>query len=348
VNFFIKKLNSHELGYRNGVPGGAGQYILIPKHALTFFPNLSRTILNDEAELLINDIPLKYVYHNSKFASRNPDENRDEYRLYINSEIKGFKTPFLPDDIILLRQLERGYRMLYVSTTNSLYYNALALLNNPPSKTVKLLPDVYLSALANIAGEYKAAALFDPSIVFRDFWLKSDLILVHNPPLNPSVRTTLTELELEEALSKNLIEYKVLRRQHGSSRIERDKSFRRVVLSLYNFKCAISEGHNTFEYGYLINLEAAHIVPKENGGGDHPSNGISLTRDLHWAFDNGFFTIDNEYKIMVHPAIMETSSPLNEIHGQSILIPENELARPDKGALQWRKENIFGKFLILK
>jgi putative restriction endonuclease len=44
-------------------------------------------------------------------------------------------------------------------------------------------------------------------------------------------------------------------------------------------------------------LEAAHIVPVEDGGSDDPRNGILLSPNAHRAFDAGMWTI--------HPKTLE-------------------------------------------
>ena len=44
-----------------------------------------------------------------------------------------------------------------------------------------------------------------------------------------------------------------------------------------------------------MNVQAAHLWPDSWLGPLRPSNGILLSLDLHWAFDIGQFTIDNDY-----------------------------------------------------
>jgi putative restriction endonuclease len=35
-------------------------------------------------------------------------------------------------------------------------------------------------------------------------------------------------------------------------------------------------------------LDAAHIHQFKQGGSNHPTNGIALTKTAHWLFDRGF------------------------------------------------------------
>jgi HNH endonuclease len=336
MTFFLKKLNAHELGYRNGKPGGAGQFLLIPKNTIAFFPTLSSKKLNDSINITLNGVSLPYTYHNSKYSSLNPKEDRDEFRLYINSEIKNANTPFTPNDIILLvnTDLSNVFKMYYFPTTSSYYNNALSLLNSFPSKTAKLLQDSSLPILGitstlnnTIKVSTVTGSAFASTVAERE-------------------TSPLTEKELIEAFKEAVRVEKINRfTSESTSKIKRYSKFHDIILELYGFECCVTSSSNTYKFNRLSNLEAAHIIPKETRGGDHPSNGIALTRDLHWAFDEGLFTIDQEYKIKVHQQILNTNSTLNKFHGQIINLPKDLRAYPNKDALAWREKNIFGKFI---
>jgi len=62
--------------------------------------------------------------------------------------------------------------------------------------------------------------------------------------------------------------------------------FRQDVLQAYNKSCLIT-GESMQEV-----LEAAHIIPVENGGADESSNGLCLRVDIHRLFDSGNIKID--------------------------------------------------------
>ena len=49
----------------------------------------------------------------------------------------------------------------------------------------------------------------------------------------------------------------------------------------------------------LFNLEAAHIKPQAHQGTFLPCNGIAMCRDMHFAFDKGFFCISDDYRVIV-------------------------------------------------
>ena len=117
-------------------------------------------------------------------------------------------------------------------------------------------------------------------------------------------------------------------------------SFRDFVLLGYQNKCAIT--NEAIFYDKLINLEAAHIKPKSHYGSFLPCNGIAMSRDIHWAFDKGMFTINDDYTITVHEDVKNTL--LSKYDNQKINIPEEDFFKPEKNFLQYHKEKVFGLF----
>jgi putative restriction endonuclease len=78
------------------------------------------------------------------------------------------------------------------------------------------------------------------------------------------------------------------------------------------------------------------------------SNGLSLCKLHHAAFDAFFFTVRPDYTIQVRRSILdETDGPmlvvgLQQIHGQRILVPRRPAERPDIARLDKR----LGLFLL--
>jgi predicted restriction endonuclease len=64
---------------------------------------------------------------------------------------------------------------------------------------------------------------------------------------------------------------------------------------------------------------------------------------MHWAFDKGFITIDDEMKIVVHNEMKK--SILMEYSEQKIYLPIEPFFQPEKKFLKHHRENIFGLFL---
>ena len=63
---------------------------------------------------------------------------------------------------------------------------------------------------------------------------------------------------------------------------------------------------------------------------------------LHYAFDKGMFTIDDNFKVIVHPEV--ESNYLKKYNRKSLFIPENAFFRPDINNLHYHQTHIYGLF----
>ena len=110
----------------------------------------------------------------------------------------------------------------------------------------------------------------------------------------------------------------------------------------YGGKCAITK--RVISCNGFDNLEAAHIMPQAHNGSFLPCNGIAMSRDMHCVFDKGFFTIEDDYTIIIHPDVLRTDSYINEYNGTKITIPQVEYFRPHPQFLKHHRDNVFGTF----
>jgi len=322
---YVHKLNAQELGYRNGKPHGAGRYFYVSKSCISYFPPLSEVVLNDH--VLLDLIPpnadqvvlTKYVYHNDKFAA---DGSRDEYRLYLNSGNDPGRDYYKPDDIVVIVKIYEGndflYKVLHVKPSTADYKKLEGLLaatsTGRHNTTHALIP---LAALTFLEGLRKIT-------IGKKIIPKEIIAEALAEPISHSLETTEVESD--------------------TTRIVRSRSFRDLVLYFYGYQCAITRKTFVIDHKDFINLEAAHLLARASGGGSNPSNGMALERNLHWAFDKGFFTVTDEYKVEVHPKAMRINY-LREKHGAELAVPEDSRTRPNKDSLKWHRENVFGLFL---
>jgi len=333
---YIHKCYENELGYRNGIPKKAGRFIFISKQVANFFPYLSKIELNDNVLINIVDmnnniVSCNYVYHNSKTATNNQRETRDEYRLYIPSEIDTNRDLFKPNDIITFTKHkiedEIYFKMNLFQFSNFddnyRYLNSLLEQAKTGSKDINHL-------------------LVDLNLV--DF-LKVELKLDNQEKIIPS-ETIDKMLENQKHLFEDLEE-----RTKKDNIVPSDETgliksnnFRDIVLFAYMGKCAITG--KSIHYQTLSNLEAAHVMPQSHNGPDAVPNGIALSRDLHWAFDKGFFTIcfsDNKYLVCVHENVKDNEI-MKEIDGLEIFKPSDLRFALHKNALAYHQKHIFGTF----
>lgn len=116
-------------------------------------------------------------------------------------------------------------------------------------------------------------------------------------------------------------------------------AFRIVVTDAYQRRCSIS-GEKT-----LPVLEAAHIKPYAEQGPHEVSNGILLRSDLHTLYDDGYITIDKDYRVDVSKRLHEdfgNGKDYYKYHGSKLFIlPESVNEMPSKEYLEWHNENVF-------
>ena len=116
-------------------------------------------------------------------------------------------------------------------------------------------------------------------------------------------------------------------------------AFRVVVTDAYQRRCAIT-GEKT-----LPVLEAAHIKPYAEDGPHSVNNGLLLKSDFHTLFDDGYITIDRDYRIDVSKKLHEdygNGKDYYKFHGKKLLIlPEKQIELPSREYLEWHNEHVF-------
>jgi hypothetical protein len=164
----------------------------------------------------------------------------------------------------------------------------------------------------------------------------------HAGALSDDLIETALQLQTLEKWSPYVAEERAVYRV---SRQKRDDAFRRIVLENYDRSCAVLGWK--FEHEGVTEVQAAHIIGKEVRGTDDPRNGMALSHTAHWAFDEGLFTITDQYEVLIHPKALAAKHrlfPLMEKQGQRIALPAEESNYPHSEALAWHRDEVFGKF----
>ena len=115
-----------------------------------------------------------------------------------------------------------------------------------------------------------------------------------------------------------------------SLRRERNPEFPKIVKQAYDYSCAVCK-KRIFDLQGNPEVEAAHIYPKALDGVDDIRNGLALCKSHHWAFDQGLFSISDEYQILVNQKIVNEESYFEEIgkYNKTIInLPEKHSLRP--------------------
>ncbi len=123
----------------------------------------------------------------------------------------------------------------------------------------------------------------------------------------------------------------------------RVKAFQKIIADLYDHRCAFCGVRMLTSEGCSL-VEAAHIIPWQKSKDDHPTNGISLCKVCHWAFDNGMITVGNDYEIIVSKRVNDDeNSPghVIELSGRQILKPKDKRLWSGQDNLGWHRGNVF-------
>lgn len=125
-------------------------------------------------------------------------------------------------------------------------------------------------------------------------------------------------------------------------RVNQD-AFRSMILNLYEKRCALT-GINIPAL-----LVASHIIPWAVNQQErlNPENGLCLSALYDKAFDKGFISFDDQYRVILAEKIkLYQVEPyygkhFASIEGQTISLPEYH--RPNKEFLEWHRDCIFNK-----
>lgn len=121
----------------------------------------------------------------------------------------------------------------------------------------------------------------------------------------------------------------------------RNRGFRNKVLEIYDHQCAAC--------GLRINVpgvqdgtfvDAAHLIPFAETANDHPTNGIALCKNHHWAMDRYLIAPAADGRWRASSRLIAHRSPgeqaLAELRGREVLTPREIAFMPAIAALDWR------------
>ena len=114
----------------------------------------------------------------------------------------------------------------------------------------------------------------------------------------------------------------------------------RVVRAAYANTCAMT-GLRLINGGGRPEVQAAHIMPVASKGPDSVRNGLALSGTVHWMFDRGLISLDDEGRILLaERRVPEPARGLLNQSGKAIWPKELGL-RPHPHYLRFHRENIF-------
>lgn len=147
--------------------------------------------------------------------------------------------------------------------------------------------------------------------------------------------------ELQEEASPFYFDYDRPRVDQLISKPLRSRVFRRHVLSAYDARCAFT-GFKFINGGGRAEVEAAHIIPVEKGGSDSVRNGLALSGTVHWMFDRGLLSLDDDDNILVSRHVNDTAEVDRILcPSRKAQLPSIPSLRPHPQFLSWHREHCF-------
>lgn len=126
-----------------------------------------------------------------------------------------------------------------------------------------------------------------------------------------------------------------------TSRVIRDRVFRRIVLRAYDQRCAVT-GLKLINGGGRAEVAAAHIRPVEANGPDILTNGIALSGTAHWMFDRGLISLADDLEILVSRQVNDQDGVRGMINRTGrALTPQRVSERPHPHFLEWHRQQCF-------
>jgi putative restriction endonuclease len=125
-----------------------------------------------------------------------------------------------------------------------------------------------------------------------------------------------------------------------SSRPVRDAAFSGAVKSAYENTCAFT-GLQILNGGGRSEVQAAHIRPVAASGPDSVRNGLALCSTIHWMFDRGLLSLDDDYTIlMAKDRVPEPVHRLVNSDGR-LKLPTRSEFQPHPQFLRFHRETVF-------
>ncbi len=125
----------------------------------------------------------------------------------------------------------------------------------------------------------------------------------------------------------------------------RSPAFRSKILAIYDHQCAACGLRIKLPAGNDVSfIDAAHLIPFSESQNDHPTNGLALCKNHHWAMDRNLIApaTDHHWHVskILDPRRSNGEKELIALSGQSLLLPLDEAFHPDTDGLKWRCEQL--------
>lgn len=170
-------------------------------------------------------------------------------------------------------------------------------------------------------------------------------VTITTPPVSDDdLRSALVEEKAVETAPFSLIDPAAGIVTTTVKKVARSIVFRSTIIEQYEETCALCEEALRTPAG-LIEIDAAHVLPRSLMGADDARNGFALCKRHHWAFDKGLFGIGDDRKVLVPTAVssIAQNTSLKKFHGHPIREANTSALKVDPRAFKWHLENLLVK-----
>lgn len=120
----------------------------------------------------------------------------------------------------------------------------------------------------------------------------------------------------------------------------RDRAFAAAVKTAYGDTCAMT-GLRIINGGGRSEVQAAHIRPVEKSGPDSVRNGLALSSTVHWMFDRGLVSIDEDFGLLVAQDRLPDAATRLLNPDRRLRLPLRMDMAPHPQFLRYHREHVF-------
>lgn len=125
----------------------------------------------------------------------------------------------------------------------------------------------------------------------------------------------------------------------------RSPAFRRKIIEIYDHQCAACGLRIILPIANSVSfIDAAHLLPWDKFHNDHPTNGLALCKNHHWAMDRDLIAPGPDHhwhaSKILDPRRSNGEKELSELADKTLLLPKDEAFHPDREGLEWRRERL--------
>ncbi|HUZ12374.1 MAG TPA: HNH endonuclease [Caulobacteraceae bacterium] len=120
----------------------------------------------------------------------------------------------------------------------------------------------------------------------------------------------------------------------------RDAAFAASVKRAYSDTCALT-GLKIVNGGGRTEAQAAHIRPVADDGPDSVRNGLALSATIHWMFDRGLVSVDDDLAILVAADRLPDAATRLLLPDRRMIAPSRPEWRPHAQFLRYHRDRVF-------